>query len=417
MKIFRLSIAAAILSLFLHIAIVQAADTGYPQGNSLRNYAMQKNNPIINPQVTAKLRSVLESHISEFVSQTSWAPYHEWFGIKGSSVSMTEPADVFYALSLAYPYLSSNLQQQVRSYLRNEWSTSQPYKYIDYPNIQGGTPRNWHALDLDDYNAAFGPSKGHPVANRRIQIYAIYLFAQNTDSWDLVQVQYNQIKNDFSKISPNFVTRDDGNNSRNIASVIGFIRIADKLGYSADVSSALTMLETMVQAKTDHQRLEGDDCLSTMDSVPGTGSNSAGCLYYKQAQHFEIISQFYGMVPELGRILRGYATTASNNIAKWINRNAQGFWLVNGDTPVQEGEVHKPQYITTMSYFHIMSDIQAVDFDRHRQLVDMPACRADVYFIERLVRAIEASGPRNWTHYSTPMNGVPPLPPENLRIN
>jgi hypothetical protein len=409
MQIMRWSIAS-ILILVLCFGIVQAADTGYPTGDVLRDYAMQKNSPAVVLDTTVKLRSALESHVSEFISETRWAPYHEWFGIKASSVSMTEPADVFYSLSLAYPYLSGNLQQQVTTYLRNEWSSSQPYNNIDYQTLQGGTARNWHRIDSDDYNLAI--AAGHPVSGRLVQIYPIYLFAQNTNSWDLVSAQYNQIKTIYNNIPSELGSRDDGNNNRNIASVIGFIRIAYRLGYSVDVIAALNKLETMLQTKIDHQRQEGHDCLSVINSGITRQWNSGGCLYTGR-QHDGIITMFYGMVPELGRILRDYAETASNNMENWVNRNAQGFWLVNGDTPVQEGEVNKPEYITTMSYFHLMSDIQVVDFHRHRQLVDMPACHADVYFIERLVRAIEASAPQYWTDFSIP---IPVRPPLNLRI-
>ena len=86
-------------------SLLFAADTGYPTGSTLQDYALQKNNPVISSSATVKLRARLESHVSDFITETRWAPMHEWFGITSnrgdSELSMTEPADVFLALSLA----------------------------------------------------------------------------------------------------------------------------------------------------------------------------------------------------------------------------------------------------------------------------------------------------------------------------
>jgi hypothetical protein len=181
--------------------------------------------------------------------------------------------------------------------------------------------------------------------------------------------------------------------------------MADYFGYTTNRDTWLGRLETRINTKIDDQRAEGTDCLSTIDNNPGDQSNANGCLY-TGSLHDELSGQFYGMVPELGRILRDWATTASSNIASWVYRNAQGFYLVNQNTHIYEGEVPKAWYVSHQAFFHVLSDVQAVDFASHVQMVDSPACKADVYYIERLVRAIEASGNANWVNYQQTMNGV-----------
>jgi hypothetical protein len=395
---------------FIIVSSVSGVDVGNPTGQILQDYALNKNNPAVNGPATVKLRSLLEEHVAEFITENRWAPFHEWYGIRTSELSMTEPAQVFYSLSLAYPYLSSQLRDQVRTYMREEWNRSQPFQNLDFPNLGQGAARNWHPIDQNDYSGA----NGNNISNRIIQIYALYLFAQNTDSWDLVEAQYSTIKSIYESISSTLAERHDANNSRNIHSVIGFIRIADHSGNSTDVTDALSKLETMVSQKLDHQRDEGDDCAANLNysgAEPGdpgwvSGQFRYGNAFYTGTNHDGKVVQWTDMGPELGRMLRDYATTASSNIATWIYRNAQGFWLVRGDVPVQEGEVFTPRYYTTQNYFHVLSDVQAVDFTAHQQIMDAPACRADVYYMERLVRTIEASGAQNWELYSAP---VPPI--------
>lgn len=380
---------------------VLAVDTGYPTGQVLLDYALKKNNPIANPTVTAKLKSALEAHVNDYISQPKWAAYNEWFGIDihPNVISLTEPTETLYGLSLSYPYINDGLKTQVRTYLRNQWSTYLPYQNLDYPNVKEGTRRNWNPVDPAEMARAT-----NPISGRIIQLYPIYLFAQNTNSWDLVQAQYNTIKTIFNQIPTSLASRDNHNNSRNIASVIGFIRIADKFGNSTDVNAGVSKLTTLIKDKIDHQRSEGADCTATINSANSGQERSLGCLYVG-GTHNSRIEMFTGSVPELGRMLRDYATTGSNQLAKWVARNAQGYWLVNGDTPVQEGEVNKPYYWTTMAYFHLMSDVQAMDFDHHLQLADMPASRADAYYLERVVRAIEASGNQSWQKYDVAMQG------------
>jgi len=273
--------------------------------------------------------------------------------------------------------------------------------------LKQGSARNWHPQDQNDYNNA----TGNNIEGRIIQIYALYLFAQNTDSWDLIDAQYNVIKSIYQSITSGLAEKNNANNSRNINSIIGFIRIAHHANNSADGSDALAKLETMVSQKLDHQRDEGAICAANINysgAQPGdpgwvSGQFRYGDAFYTGSNHDGKVVQWTDMGPELGRILRDYSATASGNIAAWIYRNAQGFWLVRGDVPVQEGEVFTPRYYTTQNYFHFMSDVQAVDFTAHQQIMDAPAGKADVYYIERVVRTIEASGSQNWELYSTPV--------------
>jgi hypothetical protein len=95
------------------------------------------------------------------------------------------------------------------------------------------------------------------------------------------------------------------------------------------------------------------------------------------------------LCPEVGELLREFAPEETAAIKAWMLRNAQGFYLARWDTPVQEGEVACPWYVTTQNYFHFFSSIDKADAATLRLLVDRPVCYADVYYIERLVRAIE----------------------------
>jgi hypothetical protein len=149
----------------------------------------------------------------------------------------------------------------------------------------------------------------------------------------------------------------------------------------------------------EHYRRVGRDCAKFIDAVPGDDQHpSAGGQFrnlggpYVGKTHMAAIVYFTDLCPEAGRLVKHFAPEETAAIKAWMLRNAQGFYLARWDTPVQEGEVACPWYVTTQNYFHFFSDIEQSDFATHRLLADMPVCHADVYYIERLVRAIEASG-------------------------
>jgi len=50
--------------------------------------------------------------------------------------------------------------------------------------------------------------------------------------------------------------------------------------------------------------------------------------------------------------------------------------------------------LTTMNYYNVQTKIMPADAAVQRLYLDAPACRADVYFLERLVRLIEAPAAR-----------------------
>jgi len=400
----------AIATLTVHLAAVVLAGEGPsgPTAAQLRAVVLAEHTPKIDSAKTAKLRAALEEHAAEFVSRPRWAPYHEWRGISASHLAMTEPAETIHALSLAYPYVSDELKPKVKAYLEREFATARPYELIDYPDALKGAQRNFHRIDRADYAA----SSGRPlVRDRKVKLYPLYVFASATDNWKLIDGVWPKIRAAAAGIDGKLVWVDANgrrdlsraarmaNNGRNVSSMIGYARMAGRLGRRADLEAAMAKLRPMVLRMLEFQRAIGAECLKHIDAPPGReGHPSQGGQFrsaggpYVGATHRAAIVYWTDLCPQLGRLLRQFAPAALRHVADWMLRNAQGFYLVRGDVPVQEGEVFAPYYLTTMNYFHVISTIRRSDFHTHRQLADAPACRADVYYLERLVRAIEASG-------------------------
>ena len=144
-----------------------------PDADELRKLILET--PKVSPDEkrSARLRAALEEHVAEFISEPRWSAYHEWRGISPSALSMTEPAEAIYALSLAYPYVSDELKPKVKEYLRREFTQNRPYATVDYPNVRKGARRNYHRIDEKDLNAR---GVGNIIPNRRVQLYPLYVY-------------------------------------------------------------------------------------------------------------------------------------------------------------------------------------------------------------------------------------------------
>jgi hypothetical protein len=359
--------------------------------------------PPIDAAATAALRAALDAHVAELLEDPWHGPFHEWRGLAPSARTMAEPAELAYALALAAPHLSAERRQAVRAYIERQLAAD--------PLTPRGEPRNYHRIDPLDFRAT-RPTLELPGA--RQDFYAqdtfVALFgAQRPDELLFLRAWHSTWRAnpgppegpvaDGLKGAPPEQWRRAARYSRGMNHLAGRVRYAHRLDDARAWREEVERFALSLAHYLDHYRRIGRACAQHIDALPGGewhpsagGQNrNLGGPYLGQI-HMQAIVFWTDLSPEMGRVLRAYAPEESAAIQRWVLRNAQGFYLVRWDTPVQEGENGAPWYVTTQNYFHLFSTIGPSDFAAHQLLVDRPACRADVYYLERLVRAIEASG-------------------------
>lgn len=360
------------------------------------------------PDDKQPLIDALNAHVRRAVAVPRWAAFHEWRGIGRSGLSMTEPAELIGALSLAYPHLSDDLKPVVKAYVESHFDQHRPYDRVDYDDPRAGARRNYHPVHETDFRNA-----QHPVPGRRAQLYWLYVLADRTDNWNRIEAVYDRIKaaaDDMNEKLQPVAGLDQrahrpevfaiANNCRDVSSLVGFVKIAERLGRANDADLARRKLDAMLEQLAAIHREVGRRCEAHLDGFVDAGehpsrhgqSRNAGGPYVGPMHH-QIIPYWTDLCPEAGQRLRELAPDATEHVARWMLRNAQGFYLVRGDTPVQEGEVFTPFYQTTMNYFHLFSTVRGADPALRRLLVDMPACEADVHYLQRLVAGIERRAP------------------------
>jgi hypothetical protein len=355
----------------------------------------------VNEERVKPLRAALERHIADLLLTPDHGAFHEWRGIGQSRASMTSREDLIYALSLAYPHLGDQQRARVERYIAEHLTQDGAAKPAE-PDLARSTPRNFHRVDTHDLLAS-DRRAGFQHATQ-----AIYVHARNLAPPKPLMASEPQLAApSLLEQAPDALARRlaagqlDARQlreaSRHISLAVSRAQLAALGEAPEEYGKRLKELQAILPNYLAIYRHFGRQCAQHIDALPGgTEHPSAGGQFrnlggpYVGKTHAAEIAFFTDMSPEIGRILKEFAPEETAAIKAWMLRNAQGFYLARWDTPVQEGEVTAPWYNTTQNYFHVFSTIDGGDFETHLLLVDAPVCRADVYYIERLVRALEA---------------------------
>lgn len=363
-----------------------------------------KRQRIVDTESTSALRAALESHVANVMEYNEYAPFQEWRGIAPTTASQDGHAELTYALLIAHPHLEKQHQEKLTQYLRNR---AEVYGVITDRSIRPGESRNYHRLDVNETKQAL--PRVPPRAREDYLTLGTFLELMEKDDDTRFNLGMKLGFSDDRNLSQPIVLDATAEpviqfnrysaHSKALTNIAGRIRLIARNGTERDVQAVVDDFMDALKPYLAHYRQVGRDCAQHIDAVPGAeGHPSAGGQYrnlggpYVGKTHMAAIVYWTDLCPELGRILREFAPEETAAIKAWMLRNAQGFYLARWDTPVQEGEVPCPLYLTTQNYFHFFSSVADADFATHKVLVDMPACHADVYYIERLVHAIEASG-------------------------
>ncbi|MFO0926250.1 MAG: hypothetical protein U0736_04315 [Gemmataceae bacterium] len=105
---------------------------------------------------------------------------------------------------------------------------------------------------------------------------------------------------------------------------------------------------------------------------------------------------FLDLTPDLGRALAAAAPAETDVLRRLVERMMPSWYLAFEERNVHYGEnlVELPDSVHGLFLAHaLLWDTPA---DRLARYADLPWCRGDLFHLEKLVHAIEATGRRRW---------------------
>ena len=293
--------------------------------------------------------------------------------INQGNVYWQDPGELLYAMALAYPYLDTALQAQVKTYMAAEMNRYSPLQdslgcCLAPDWLAKGTEREGYAVPFRSQLNNWPP----PAASMSA-LYAMWLWSKNTGDWSYAQSHWNAATTPFNEHRGNMT-----HYYSDIAGAIGYARMAQHFGstsaYDAGVQAAVSAMQDGMNI-TRYIDYAGNQYLDPRDQPTG---------WYLPA--------FFGMTPEVGLYLREQTNGgAQSYLASREEGDGLRWWyLTRAGAHAEFGETSYVAPNAAWSHFLAHAYVAGDKQETLRQWLDRPWARGDLYSIQKIVATIHA---------------------------
>jgi len=342
------------------------------------------------------LKQKLSSCVQELISK-DWQP---WIFPSGKHPReayrfFTEPTETLYTLARAYNYLDSDLQREVKDYVLRASSAGGP--------LAGPTGKRSFDPTAGAVRSLYDipTEKLFPVADDitrsdLARLYPIWLWAHTTGEWSRIERHWEDVRGLVDQ-PPNKIEEDCHNGY--VAGLIAYCRLAAKMNDDGAVEKGLGVTREALRERLAYEFAHTRGGLITQ--VPVLRS---------------IFGRWRHLTPEVGRhfLLSLYAGDPSppRLLSKTEWGSGQAIHKLLCDVYV---DYHRPTWplawnvelmwrnecpfaFPTMSaeIFAARALILGESGEKLERFLDIPWCKADLFYIQKLVFCIEAHGGIEW---------------------
>jgi hypothetical protein len=346
------------------------------------DYIWQKQtiSDIPDSRATARLRRTLADHIREMMAAGHLGPYYCKRGENDPRWYFTNPGDTVMSLSRAYPYVPREVQADVRDCLQREMASRPPLSdAVATPDDSGASRMDFDVpLHLRSFNTEF-----YRRLPRAHNLYAVWQYADATGDSSYIRKNWPQAKS-FAKQH----AADFGAYAGGAAGAIGWARLAAIAGDDQARATAERCALGALAAVRNEQALR-----EPMFQRYG--------FRQKWQQPFNLqCFHLLHLVPEVARYVRT-DDQARRAVLEHIDAAVDHWpmWFVSQSSAFSRyyGESHALSPMFSKMIYPVRAMVERAHADRLAVWVDAEdAPRGDLFFIERLVLALEAHGRPRW---------------------
>ncbi|MDB6029892.1 MAG: Serine/threonine protein kinase related protein, partial [Verrucomicrobiales bacterium] len=336
---------------------------------------------------SAKARRIsekLEKHAIEFLDGFPWKPFQHTIGISGYEVYFEHPAEVFYSLSLARPYLSPRTSGRAKSILSALLTNSPPWS-LEGSERSAGTPRE--SYDVPP-NLRL---KGRAPMSSAFGVYAFWSYcnafndvAAARHNWSVVRDRMQPLlatkykfeihKRDYNHDEVEILNGD-------LAGLLGLSRLAKLTQDSKTEQLALRKARELLQLRVDFERVNAQ-------ILEKSSASTKHLHYYK-------LSRFCNLTFETAEALRKLSAGCAAGRLKPFREERNGWFIAYGDRFIGGENYTSPPHLAR-ALFTGAALIEELPSDELFGFVDVPWCKGDLFFMEKCVYALWADSGRNW---------------------
>jgi len=358
--------------------ILAAILIGVCLGDDASKYVDEKPVAADVPAGADDLKATLAEVVGKTIAAGPLNPYYLSRGELNPEYVFANPADVVRALSAAYPHLPPALRPKVLEYLRKEIARHPPWTDAPLRPEKEAAGRNLHPLPSPD------PVGKVPVGPGLQNIYALWLYAENTGGWETIRAHFKEIAGFYGRHQ-----REAGSSFGAMGGLVGMARIARKLGETGAAAQAVADLEKAL-SQADVKRMTAE---STKRAGHGEAWKADSEFFYGGFHYVDLSPEIARAIsdrPELRREVTGQTDRATLVFPHWFISQASGFMRYYG-----EGHAITP--LLSEMIFPVKAWVEDAPAAKLRVWADAEdAPLGDLFFIRRLAAAVEAHGKRRW---------------------
>jgi len=287
-----------------------------------------------------------------------------------------EPTENLLILARAYEYLDSALQREVRQYITG---MSHPGGALDGP-----TGRRTYEPDAGEIRSLYDiPAErlfrvSDDITRQAIaRLYPLWLWAHVTGDWGRIESDWKRLRELVAE-APNRMEEDCHNGY--LAGLIAYCRIAQRMRDNAAVERGLATTRAALRERLAYEF-----------------AYTRGGLILQVPVSRSIFSRWRHLTPEIGRFCSSYAgQTHKHLMAVYVDYHRPTWHLAWGVETMWRNEC--PFAFPTMSaeVFAAKALILYEPAEKLISYLDIPWCKADLFYIQKLVLCIEAYGKITW---------------------
>jgi hypothetical protein len=323
------------------------------------------------------LRAQLQSQVRELISR-QWQPLVFPPGKHPTEAYriFADPTETLFTLARAYSYLDEDLRTSVRQYVEQ---LSDPSGPLEGPmgkrtaDPSAGAVRSFYDIAPDKLFRLRDDITRSDVA----RLYPLWLWAHVTGDWRRIESNWDRLK-ELVDQPPGKMEEDCRNG--HVAGLIAYCRIADHVKDKQAVERALGVTRTALRERLAYEFAYGEGGL--ISEAPVSRS---------------IFARWRHLTPEVGHLLAQYAgPTHKHLMGVYVDYHRPTWSLAWGVETMWRNE--SPFAFPTMpaEIFAARAWILNEPAEMLARFVDIPWCRADLFYIQKLIWCIEARGRTIW---------------------
>jgi outer membrane protein assembly factor BamB len=336
------------------------------------------------PSVPAsRLRQRLAEEVQRMIDAGHLRPGYHGTGVPDPNMGPRHlshyyhnPIDTIYTLIRALPHLPSDLQQQARAYIQQEYSSYPPYQLAHIGWRDGASREVYDTLpEVQAKMDSFGPrtsSSGEwPWSFPQYNFYGLWKYAQEFGGAGTI---FDQIRNRIETPPGNAYLADYPYiHNAYIAGYIGYLEL-QKLAGEAESAAVRNELNRLLALRV--SQFSKDNWFTEWRDYRRALNVGKNLMY---------------LVPELAEYLAANAYNEVREAVDEYNYITPCWFVSKYDSTFEEGMLH--QLYDYSSVFQAKAYILGEPWEELVKYLDVPAFPVgDLFYIQNLVAALEASG-------------------------